>query len=338
MTMSSDTNITHAVAINSMQKIIDHIEENITEPLTPSVIARQFFLSVSSLNILFRTICDISVMEYIRNRRLTLAGHELLTSDVRIIDLAYKYGYEMPEAFSKAFTRFHGFPPGFTRRIYPDVKMYLPLQIKLEIKGGWDSATTLSTAFNVTEVKSLRQEDYPAGSYNELIRSQGGLDMETSMRTHYIFTKDMEEKEGWRVLLTLASKLDIEGIPFKVDGKTMIFAHGLEFKLEKICLTFKWDDEQRILDFFGQKGRTARNTQPGFKYFDTMFENMKIRCMFYGDRPGDDTDGFLYRNTDLGNADGQTLHVQTIKFYLDNAEQKDNEFYQKVVHWAKDRC
>lgn len=60
--------------------------------------------------------------------------------------------------------------------------------------------------------------------------------------------------------------------------------------------------------------------------------------MFFGDCPGDDTDKFLYRNTDLVNADGQVLHVQTVKFYLDNVEQKDNEFYQDVSQWAIGRC
>lgn len=333
--MNSNIDTTHAVTINSLQKIIDYIEENITEPLTPSVIAGQFFLSVSSINILFRAICDIAVMEYIRNRRLTLAGQELLTSDIRIIDLAYKYRYETPEAFAKAFARFHGFPPSFTRRIYPEIKIFHQIQIKLELQGGWGSTTTFSTPLHMTELKALRQENYQVESYNELIKSKEG--METVMKTHYIFTKDMEHKEDWRVLLTLARKLETEGIAFKIDGKTMIFVHGLEFKLEKICLTFKWNEEQRILDFFGQKGKANKSFHPGYKYFDIMFEDMKIRCMFYGDCPGDDTDDFLYRNTDLVNADGQVLHVQTVEFYLENAEPKDSEFYLMVSQWMKDR-
>jgi len=337
MIMNSNINNTHAVTINSLQKIIDYIEENITEPLTPAVIAGQFFLSVSSINILFRAICDISVMEYIRNRRLTLAGQKLLTSDIRIIDLAYKYGYETPEAFSKAFTRFHGFPPSFTRRIYPETKVFHPLQIKLELQGGWSNTTTLSTPLHMTELKSLRQENYQVGSYNNLIKSKGGMEMETGMKIHYISTNNMEQKEDWRVLLTLAKKLETKGIAFKVDGRTMIFAHGLDFKLEKICLTFKWNEEQRILDFFSHKGKADKSFHPGFKYFDVIFEDMKIRCMFYGDCPCDDTDDFLYCNTDLVNVDGQVLHVQTVEFYLENAELKDDEFYQKVIQWMKDR-
>lgn len=53
----------------------------------------------------------MTVTEYIRYRRLSLAGKELLATKIHIIDAALKYGYETPEAFSKAFTRFHGFPP-----------------------------------------------------------------------------------------------------------------------------------------------------------------------------------------------------------------------------------
>lgn len=335
--MNSNIDNTHAVTINSLQNIMDYIEENITEPLTPAVIAGHFFLSISSINILFRVICDISVMEYIRNRRLTLAGQELLSSDIPIIDLAYKYGYETPEAFAKAFTRFHGFPPSFTRRIYPEIKIFHPLKIKLELQGGWGRATASSAPLHMTELKSLRQENYEAGSYNELIKSKGGMELGTGMKPHSIITKNMEQKEDWQVLLTLARKLETEGIAFKVDGKTMIFAHGLNFKLEKICLTFKWNEEQRILDFFSHKGKADKSFYPGFKYFDVMFHDMKIRCMFYGDCPYDDTDDFLYRNTDLVSVDGQVLHVQTVDFYLENAEPKDDEFYQKVSQWVKDR-
>jgi hypothetical protein len=69
-----------------------------------------------------------------------------------------------------------------------------------------------------------------------------------------------------------------------------------------------------------------------------MFEDMKIRCMFYGDCPDDDSDDFLYRNTDLVNVDGQILRVQTLEFYIKNVEQKDkDEFYQMVNRWVKNR-
>lgn len=82
----------------------------------PKHIAEQLFLSVSALNNLFKIVCGMTIMEYIRNRQLSLAGKELFISNIHIIDLAFKYGYETPEAFTKAFTRFHGFPPSFVKR------------------------------------------------------------------------------------------------------------------------------------------------------------------------------------------------------------------------------
>jgi AraC-like DNA-binding protein len=337
--MDINDSAAHAVAINSVQKIIDYIEENIAEPLAPASIAKEFFLSVSSINILFRVVCDIALMEYIRNRRLTLAGLELLQSNVRIIDLAYKYGYETPEAFAKAFSRYHGFPPSFVRRVYPEIKMFSPLQIKVDRQGGWSGIQATGAPLrNTTELKSLRQEKYQDDSYTDLTKPKGEINMKSAAKTHDIFTKGMEQKDDWKVLLSLAKKLETKGIPFKVDGGTMIFAHGLDFKLDKICLTFMWNDEQRILDFFGYRGTADKSFQSGFWYFDAMFDGMKIRCMSYGDcHPDNNTIDFLYRNTDLVNADGQMLRVQTVEFYLENAEPKDSEFYQMVSQWAKGR-
>ena len=336
--MYSDKDSTHAITIDSLQKIIDYIESNISIPLTPSIIAKKFFLSVSSVNILFRVICDISIMEYIRNRRLTLAGGDLLSTNIRIIDLAYKYGYETPEAFTRAFTRFHGYPPGFVRRVYPPIKVFNPLHVNVDIQGGWAGSITARTPMEVTKISSSGQDKNQDNSYSYSTKFEGGINMETGAKTTFISTEDMEQKEDWRILLTLARKLDLEGIAFKVDGRTMIFAHGLEFKLEKICLTFKWNEEQRILDFFGHKGKADTSFMPGFKYFDAVFENMKIRCMFYCDYSNDNSDELLFRDTDLVDVDGQTLHVQTVDFYLQNAEpEKRDEFYQMVCQWAKNR-
>ena len=73
--------------------------------------------------------------EYIRNRRLTLAGLELADGSSKIIDLALKYGYETPESFTKAFSRFYGFSPMQERKGSPLKSMNL-YTVRIAIDGG----------------------------------------------------------------------------------------------------------------------------------------------------------------------------------------------------------
>lgn len=327
-----EMNNSNDVSIKMVQKIINYIEENILEELTPNIIAEKFYLSIAATNNVFKVICNMTIMEYVRNRRLSLAGQELKMSNIRIIDLTYKYGYETPEAFAKAFTRFHGFPPSFIRRTYPKIKIFNPLQIILEIHGGWEN--TISDELpSQTKQNDTEQDRSPSNCYDRTTKLNGGSSMEKDRYKYRISTNDMKQQEDWRILLLLAKKLDDVGISFKVDGKTMIFAHGLEFKLEKICLTFKWNEEQRVLDFFGSIDK-AESSFNGFKYFDSIFEGMKIRCMFYGDCQSEDTDEFLFQNTELVSVDEQMIYVQSLEFYIENTE-PDNEYYEIVDEWLK---
>lgn len=333
MPKESDIKNSNTVTINVVQNIINYMEDNLFEVLTPNNVAKQFYLSVSTLNNLFKIVCSMTFMEYVRNRRLSLAAKELLNSKIHIIDLAFKCGYETPEAFTKAFTRFHGFPPSFVRRTYPEIKVFQPLQIRVEIHGGWENVLIEDRVTLLTKQNSSEQEQKLFYCYDETTKSKGVITMENEKYEYHISVKDMQQKEDWGILLLLVAKINKEGIKFKVDGKTMIFAHGLEFKLEKICLTFKWNEEQRIKDFFDYAG-SATSSFKGFKYFDVLFEGMKVRCMFYGDCPGDDTDEFLFRNTDSVDVDGLIIYVQSLVFYYENAEPKD-EYYQMVEQWLE---
>ena len=76
-------------------------------------------------------LCGFTVGEYIRNRRLALAGNEIAASDQKVIDIAMKYGYDSPDSFTKAFTRFHGVTPTAVRKEKGVVlKSFAPLKIK----------------------------------------------------------------------------------------------------------------------------------------------------------------------------------------------------------------
>lgn len=320
----------YTITIDMVQEIIDYIEDNLLENLTPCSIAEHFFISISTMNNLFKTVCSITIMEYVRNRKLSLAGEVLLNSNIPIIELSFQYGYETPEAFTKAFTRFHGYPPSLVRRIYPKVKVFQPLQIKLEIHGGWESTQLKEQSSMLTKECSEEQAENPLSCYDGTIKSKERLDMKNSRNNYHISLEDMQQKEDWRVLLSLAGELAKGNIMFKVDGKTMLFAHGLEFKLDKICLTFNWNEEQRVLDFFGAKEK-AESSFGGFKYFDTAFQGMKVRCMFY-ESQSNYSEESLFQNAEPVEVDGQIIYVQTLKFYYENAKQKD-EYYHMVEQY-----
>lgn len=81
-------------------------------------------------------LCGYTINEYIRMRRLSLAGGELLASDMKIIDLAAKYGYDSPDSFTKAFTRFHGSTPTDVRKNHKSLKSFAPLHLQLSLEGG----------------------------------------------------------------------------------------------------------------------------------------------------------------------------------------------------------
>lgn len=122
--------------IEVIENAICFIESNITENLTVGRIAAEVNTSAFYFQRGFSMLCGYTVGEYIRLRRLSLAGNELLTSDIRVIDLAMKYGYDSPDSFSKAFTRFHGCTPTDVRKGGANIKSFAPLHITLTLDGG----------------------------------------------------------------------------------------------------------------------------------------------------------------------------------------------------------
>ncbi len=121
--------------IQGIQQAIDYVEEHITEQIDFEQVAKQAYSSSFHFQRVFGILCGMSLGDYIRMRRLSLAGEELSKGNVKIIDTALKYGYDSPESFSRAFTRFHGIAPSEAKR-GGDVKIFTPLSLKLTLTGG----------------------------------------------------------------------------------------------------------------------------------------------------------------------------------------------------------
>ena len=102
--------------VQCLTKAVQFIEERLTGEISIDEISSQSYSSTSHFQLIFHLVMGMTVGEYIRNRRLSLAAQDLLRPNSRIIDVAMRYQYDTQESFSKAFTRFHGrlLPPLFS--------------------------------------------------------------------------------------------------------------------------------------------------------------------------------------------------------------------------------
>ncbi|MDF2542916.1 MAG: hypothetical protein K0S47_2634 [Herbinix sp.] len=147
--------------LQSLNRAIDYMEENLTENITCDDVAEHICLSSFHFQRTFSMLTGLSVGEYIRNRRLSLAGHELLTGNEKVIDIAFKYGYETPESFSKAFSRFHGVTPHEAKKQGTILKSFNRLMLKIILEGGnsMDYRIVKKDAFQVvTKTKYFTEE------------------------------------------------------------------------------------------------------------------------------------------------------------------------------------
>lgn len=89
--------------VTSIHQAIQYIEQNLQEELTIRDIAQQAALSPFYFQKGFSMLCGMTVGDYIRQRRLSVAGLEVLTTDRKIIDIALEFGYDSPDSFTKSF-------------------------------------------------------------------------------------------------------------------------------------------------------------------------------------------------------------------------------------------
>lgn len=121
--------------VESLQRAIDYMEDHLLDDISIESIAHRANFSVFHFQRAFVILTDVSVGEYLRRHRLTLAAHELTRTNAKIIDIACKYGYDTPEAFSKAFRRHHGVTPSEARKFTGKLKSYNRLVIQVSLKG-----------------------------------------------------------------------------------------------------------------------------------------------------------------------------------------------------------
>ncbi|MCH5262882.1 MAG: AraC family transcriptional regulator [Lachnospiraceae bacterium] len=122
--------------VEDIQNALEYIEQNLTEEISVKDVAEMSCISEFHFQRIFHALCGCSVGEYIRNRRLAAAGRELSGGDVKIIDIAFKYGYGSPDSFTRAFTKFHGITPSAAREKEVNLRDFAPLKMRLIFEEG----------------------------------------------------------------------------------------------------------------------------------------------------------------------------------------------------------
>lgn len=123
-------------SLKNMNAAMQYIEDNLTDEIDFKEVARLALCSEYHFKRMFSFLAGISLSDYIRCRRLTLAAFELKNSNVKVIDIAIKYGYNSPDSFSRAFQNLHGITPSETRNSSHSLKAYSPMTFQLSIQGG----------------------------------------------------------------------------------------------------------------------------------------------------------------------------------------------------------
>ena len=135
--------------ISGIQRAIDYIESHLTDEIDFEEAARETYSSSFHFQRVFSILCGFTLGEYVRMRRLSMAASDIVNTDEKVIEIAIKYGYDSPESFTRAFTRFHGVSPSEAKR-GAMVKSFSRLSVKLTLTGG----TTMD--YRIEKVKDFK--------------------------------------------------------------------------------------------------------------------------------------------------------------------------------------
>ncbi len=130
-------------SIKLMNEAIEYIEAHLEDTIDPQMVAHIALCSEYHFKRMFTFLAGVSLSEYVRKRRLSLAALDLLTSDMRIIDVAVKYGYNSSDAFSRAFQSMHGILPSEVKQGGCQIKTFPKISFILSVRGGQEMIVRL---------------------------------------------------------------------------------------------------------------------------------------------------------------------------------------------------
>ncbi len=121
--------------IERFNEAINYIEEHLSEPIDYEHLGRIACCSSYHFQRMFTYMAGVSLSQYIRRRKMSLAAVDLQSERMKIIDVAGKYGYNSPTAFNRAFQSIHGIAPSAVKNGGVSVKSFPPISFRITVKG-----------------------------------------------------------------------------------------------------------------------------------------------------------------------------------------------------------
>lgn len=175
-----------------INKSIDYLEKNLCSNIEIEKAAKLAGVSKYHYQRMFHMLTGMTVFEYIRHRRLTLAAQELTDPKLKVIDVALKYNYSTPESFSKAFKNLHGISPSYVKDKGITLEAYPRFSFQIKVKGndkikykiikresftivGKEVNTSINMNENFERIPDFWNECAKMGICKKLFEVQGGL-------------------------------------------------------------------------------------------------------------------------------------------------------------------
>lgn len=204
--------------LERLNQAMEHIERHLDEAVEVAELARIAATSEYHLRRMFSALAGMPLSEYIRRRRLTLAGAEVLAGRETLLTIAVRYGYSSGEAFARAFRAMHGIGPGEARRTGAALSSQSRMAFRLTVEGSSTMRYRVVDKgdFSVVGLKA-RVPLVHAGPNQAIMDFVRGLDPRTLERLEELSD---QEPHG---IVAVCDDLD----PSRAEGTELDYHHGV---------------------------------------------------------------------------------------------------------------
>ncbi|MBD9732462.1 AraC family transcriptional regulator [Streptomyces sp. H28] len=204
--------------LDRLNQILEHIEDRLDQQVDVAELARLAATSEYHLRRMFSALAGVPLSEYVRRRRLTVAGAEVLADQESLLDIAVRYGYGSGEAFARAFRTMHGVGPGEARRTGAALVSQPRLAFRLTVEGSSSMRYRVVDRpdFTVVGLKA-RVPLVHSGPNQAIIDFVRGIDPQLSERLEKLSDQDP------RGIVAVCDDLD----PSRAEGTELDYYHGV---------------------------------------------------------------------------------------------------------------